>query len=488
MTEQIGKEPDIETEIEPVRILKRSKEEAEIEEEEPINRNNEEDLPNPLSIDVMISAGMVGPIGIDGIPFYLMGIITGVNESGEVERTQDGTFFDRYKKVAILSGNPNDEENRTLFWVYPSQSELGMWRLCYTYAGREDKRLQYDKLTSIFTNPPGTGDYVQTTLIHMELQLFINQHISELVVYNGPSGVFNDVMSKTRIPYNLKYFESAADGPTITCPVFDSTTYEGVNPFGREIKIEEAPFSYMNKKKCGSKFSTDLVKQEKQMREIKKNLQLFSESFDDNYEIKVDGTGRYENVLIYQNYSSSIIDRDFSIKTVMGDIYSVTLKAKSDEDYTEEVREIKIIYFRTTRFIGFDKYYPTNANYYMTITIIPSTSVCNKYGLYSRYIFAGMYVCKLVDYKVQCTTNEAKYKSCTETYAFVGDRYDGLFPYTKIQEYLVPRVEEATQPYDGGGSRRTKRSKRKSKRQITRKLKKKRKTHKRGIRGRSHRR
>ncbi len=452
----------------------------------------EEETPNHLSIDEMISVGMTEPIVIDGIPFRLLGKIVGP------ERTKDGILFDNYQKVAILSGEPGDTENRALFWVYASQSELGMWRLCYTYNRRPDGRLQYDKLTVIPGNPKGTGDYVQTTLIHIELQKFINENISKLVIYNGPSGVFNDVLSKTRTPYDFPYFDSA-DGPTIRCPVFDEK-YEGVNPLRREIKSPPtiAPFGYMTRNRitnCGESF-TDIVKGE---------LIKFSDSFSNSYRIELS-----TNTLIYENYTASVIDTDLSgeksEKQFIGDIYSVNLT--TPKKVSEDFKQIKIIYFRTRTINGFDVEF--TRNYYMTITIVPSIAVCNKYGLYSKYIFAGMYVCKLLEYKVQCAPEEVAGKPCTSAYVFVGDRYlnkngDYLFPYNIIEptlspppppptppstprdtkEQSTPRVGGTLQrtdtiPYGKGGSRRTKRNKRKSRRKSKRRVtRNKRKTHRR---------
>ena len=528
MSKFVGKEPE---EVPPVGTLEttKTKRKAEIEAERENEEKETEEEITQLSIDEMIVAGWIGPKIIDGIHFYLLGMIKGSYGKNPIF-AQDGTKYNNYTKVAILSGtpsgvesgDPNNIENKNLFWVYPSQSELGMWRLCYAYTLNPGHML--DKLTHIPGNPPETGDYVQTTLIHIELQKFINENEHEIVVYNVPGGALYDQITRTRNPYRLPYLHFA-NGDVITCPVFDLVIDADANPVNREIKIDIAPFNIMNpvdiktkpKLKCGAQFpkyklnkeemesnkteeqkklvierETEIL-QEKRRKFLQATLISFSASLYEHYDI-------YENEIIYPNYSSSIIDTDLSVNTVIGTIYSVTLKAKEikRESLPEELREIKIIYLRTTGFIGFERYPPPKLNYYMTITMIPSSAVCNKYGLYSRYIYAGTYICKLVDYKVQCTLNEAKEKSCTDTYSFIGDRYDTqLFPYVQIQEILSPQEpqestprfdatpettprynekgEQLTQPFPGGSSRRTRR--RKSKRRKTRMVKR-RKTHK----------
>ena len=65
------------------------------------------------------------------------------------------------KSETLLNGA---EEN---FWIYKSNSELGLWRLCVI-------RRQFRSFTEEFTFTKG-DDYVQTTLIHIDLQLYVNK-------------------------------------------------------------------------------------------------------------------------------------------------------------------------------------------------------------------------------------------------------------------------------------------------------------------------
>ena len=71
--------------------------------------------------------------------------------------------------IVVISSELN---SRTIqFKVYPSTSELGLWRLClnptsnnYKYKG--DNKSKFD--------------YIQTTLIHLDLQRFINDNLHKL--------------------------------------------------------------------------------------------------------------------------------------------------------------------------------------------------------------------------------------------------------------------------------------------------------------------
>jgi hypothetical protein len=61
------------------------------------------------------------------------------------------------------------------FWVYQSNSELGLWRLCI-FSDPINTEISEGKFT-----PFAKGvDYVQSTLIHLELQKFINTNIDKI--------------------------------------------------------------------------------------------------------------------------------------------------------------------------------------------------------------------------------------------------------------------------------------------------------------------
>jgi hypothetical protein len=67
-----------------------------------------------------------------------------------------------------------DKRDFPNFWVYQSNSELGFWRLCYIIRNR---------FSDIDTTPfyKGDLDYIQSTLIHLELQNFININITNIL-------------------------------------------------------------------------------------------------------------------------------------------------------------------------------------------------------------------------------------------------------------------------------------------------------------------
>jgi hypothetical protein len=88
--------------------------------------------------------------------------------------------------------------------------------------------------------------------------------------------------------------------------------------------------------------------------------------------------------------------------------------------------------------------------YHMPITLVPiidGVAECNVYGLYTHYIRAGFFVCKLLDYIQQCRPDERHRERCLRRYVFIGDRYNNLFPFRQ-----TPPTPTANAT--GGGKRR----------------------------------
>ena len=69
----------------------------------------------------------------------------------------------------------------------------------------------------------------------------------------------------------------------------------------------------------------------------------------------------------------------------------------------------------------------------------------NELGLYTKYILAGAYICKLFDYwgnYNQCTPDEIQNGNVNSEYAYIGNRYDNLFPYNKLKLYYNNHPEK----------------------------------------------
>jgi hypothetical protein len=96
----------------------------------------------------------------------------------------------------------------------------------------------------------------------------------------------------------------------------------------------------------------------------------------------------------------------------------------------------------------------------MPFLLIPVGTVINILGLYSKYILAGAYVCKLFDYAVQCSPKENKRRQCTINYTHIGYRYTDLFPFT-IEQSGKKRIARGTTKKDKRSKRKTRKQQKK---------------------------
>ena len=97
-------------------------------------------------------------ITIDGIQFILL------NKCNDVST---GDTIVRIKSIDIT-----DEEY--IFSCYQSNSGVGLWRFCSEY--NNEGSIQKYKGNGTTYN----YDYVQTTMIHLKLQIFINENINKI--------------------------------------------------------------------------------------------------------------------------------------------------------------------------------------------------------------------------------------------------------------------------------------------------------------------
>jgi hypothetical protein len=110
----------------------------------------------------------------------------------------------------------------------------------------------------------------------------------------------------------------------------------------------------------------------------------------------------------------------------------------------------------------------------MPFLLIPVGTQINELGLYSKYILAGAYICKLFDYAVQCSILENRIRQCTINYTHIGYRYTDLFPFT------IEQISKRRKGPDGRGTtKKGKQSKRKTRKQQKKEIDKRKEINKR---------
>ena len=342
---------------------------------------------------------------------------------------------DRYKTVvnikseSLLNGS---EEN---FWIYKSNSELGLWRLCII-------RRQFRSFSEEFSFAKGE-DYVQTTLIHVDLQLYVNDLLQKGLI---PEVFLNEIEKDN---------ECVCFISSDRCFEFNDRIYDVINDTNRIIRGE--PFETLIKIKqrnnvyCGNITNDEYEDNGRLMNYLYK----FSEEFGGNYdivEIKQIGTTDFlfEDTIHTHGKINRIHLRtkvNYMDKPILNDIYlytltlifTPTLQTHLDEDNIPKKHNI---YSSNVVEICKNKFIKNRAIHSFPFLLTPITSEINEYGIYSQYIPTGLYICKLFDYAIpkQCTKSEISNKQCCQRYAYIGSRYINLFPISYLNKIIRDKI------------------------------------------------
>jgi hypothetical protein len=358
----------------------------------------------------------------------------------------------------------------SFFWVYPSKSELGMWRLAGSrmFGGGFSKLDEYISSKQYPNYFYSIGDYVQSTLIHLDLQKFLSDNLDNPLVTslsetdatdiltfinNNPNKTYPNINeSNLEIPYennvNLR-------GATLSPPLIEKRgdQHLELNQSLRavhNVSNIKYPFPFV--------FMSGVHDEEKGFQcgqyPGPERLNTFSKILSEVYNIQ--SVDMVSNKL---NTFEEIID-------VKGKIFRVLLTRK--DNINPKFLMLDMHEFRSVS----DKMIPINPEtdilpavvlYYMEVSMncsaLPSNvhigkinRICNKekhympilltvpeeriniFGVYNKYINSGQYICKLFDYTKQCSFNEASNDVCTNTYTYIGSRYEKLFPYNIIAQ------------------------------------------------------
>jgi len=323
-----------------------------------------------------------------------------------------------YWYVYIFSEHIADPTDKTNFWVYPSNSELGLWRLSATSENIKYKG-QFVSAFERRTRDPTVQyfyyDYVQQTCIYIELQVFINQHFGNLKTVAAPLSL----MTPNK-PHDPKSRISFADNEKI---------FNLIDNHDRQIQL--SPFILLQQIiECGE---VETVTPRRRPPDVV--IKEFSQQLEIEYDLL------YENIEIIAPYNKVFQD----MIDINGNIMRFPLKNKRTNEIVMlyacvvKMTEIQTVSaFRNsreniTRICGKDLHI-------MPFFLTTADSSINCFGTYTKYIPCGAFICKLFDYSdgyhklsgyKQCTPTEFARNHCTSTYSYIGDRYDNIFPFNE---------------------------------------------------------
>ena len=341
----------------------------------------------------------------------------------------------RYKIVVNIKSESlitGVEEN---FWIYKSNSELGIWRLCII------SRI-FKSFSEKYIFEKGE-DYVQTTLIHIDLQLYVNKLLKNGLI---PEVFLNEIEKEN---------ECVCFISSDKCFEFNNKIYDVINDTNRIIKGE--PFEMMNILKqrnnivCGNITSFEYEDNARLM----KFLYKFSEEFGSNYDIvdiKQIGTTDFlfEDTIHTHGKINRIHLRTkikYMDKPILNNIYLYTLTLILTPTLQNHLDEHRKSYIDPKKYNIYSSNVVDICNKRLNIhsfpfLLTPISSQINEYGIYNQYIPAGIYICKLFDYSFQnhCTKLEISNGQCCKRYAYIGNRYIHLFPINYLNEIMREKI------------------------------------------------
>ena len=304
------------------------------------------------------------------------------------------------KDYLIVTLESEDTDGRiTTFKMWKTS---GLWRILNVVIHKNSILL--DK---------GSEDYVQQTMIHCDLQLFVNRNIGNIRYTYDIYNATRIVTLKQQLLAMIDTYESEV----LSKEINDSKRIVRMNPF----------WDFQQKMACGETHKYSLNPRE----EIFKFSKILENSYDvgDNFCIG--------------NYSESINKLTFH-----GSLNKLHLNRNNEvvNHLVEKGPENVNIYY------AYSKFAATKSNHIFTnrlrrttnridkeISIVPFlitpselTENITRYGFYTQFIPAGVFVCKNFEYLEQVFKPELKYQ-IEERFAYIGDRHDPtLFPFSEV--------------------------------------------------------
>jgi hypothetical protein len=279
-----------------------------------------------------------------------------------------------------------DDVEHHMLRFYKSHSEGGFWRLCTK---------TYDDGSHLYK---GNGtDYVQQTLAHIDLQLFINN--SDLSSITRDITITDDKMFCKSSEFYKEHIDDVSR-------IYKIDLFDGITKCGNESQKPKAV--------------------------IKEELVELSTKLFENFTI--------DTIVFYSDYSH-IYDNKHSgsILTLIGKIYNVIII------YKEKYFELLVLKYNFEVKSG-EAHKKERLNKIIPILFTPMTNKITKFGLNSKYIPSGFFVCKIMDYVINYPELQWTEQQVGLNYAYIGDILDEM----PFMQMILKLINEKFPALTGG--------------------------------------
>ena len=332
-----------------------------------------------------------------------------------------------------------------ILYAYRSTSEMGVWRLGYLRGG--DCGLNKFSL-----------DYVQGSILHHELQKFINEHFDLLGL----------------VPYAQSEMELFVDEVTIVTDPQKKYIYN--NDYLLENNYDELDSTQKEEFRQRHRFIMMQFSIPADITVIDDSSRIMVMSPFDSTTIKCEDIASQEDIKMQLNTLSDQLQTLYSITSITHicdyqliepveninarismHIVELTCNENSENNVTLVCCMYDLIYGTQNKL----------ASGIYGIALLKTNEIgINEYGIYTKFISAGAFICKPINYTRICKLmTDLEEKKCSSRYVYVGDRYADIFPYSVIPQMLLMGVDEQKES--------KKRSKKKSKKKSRKRFKKK---------------
>ena len=311
--------------------------------------------------------------------------------------------YDKYNLVHYTSKKKSDN---IIFKcvAYQSQSEIGIWRFYIERLGQFLKGY----------------DYVTSTCLHIELQLFINDNYKKLPVDNeirvkyfssnteflGNAEIY--INDKTRV-YHNEIFDCFSNCEAASCfSISERTRKEETQKFVNCVNKIDKDVQY------------DAIHSENTDTLMKNIYSSITKIMKENFTI--------EDKPIYIGSYEYQYDEDILYKNK---IFKINIKYKKDNS------KFTMFYMETEPIDNKKRF---KGNFHYLINIIPAESVIDKYGMNSKIVTAGVYIYKPFEYVSQCglvksgeEINEViiPKPESKQKYVCIAYHFENLFPFSE---------------------------------------------------------
>ena len=328
------------------------------------------------------------------------------------------------RRFVHLQSHNNSDITICDFWVYSSTSELGMWRICLING--QDYYKGNPKL-----------DYVQTTLVHLDLQHFINNHQGDYTQMVGSpcevftnrelrGAIFSTIDNRERVIMEEPF---ASFHRLIKCNEYYARIPNRFNMFADRHVTYNGKQVLNDPQSLLFEFS-ELLRSQYTIGEIR---QLYD--YENIFEQRLNTTGHIGSVTLHRSVQSGKSKTNTVILYYyyVNQICDITPPSAGINTWYDEWRRPGL------------KKSCDNTPFVMPILLTIPGVKCNHFGLNEMYIPSGPFICKMFDYSKQCTRREVETGVCNSTYSLIGHRLHGVFPFDRIVESETPIVKAITQ-------------------------------------------